>query len=78
MRLRLTGTSQEIAAVLPVLAAVLDVQETSEFYPHRGASVLGRVYLDVAGVRAGAVRATATRTDDNQAGIDQRRGGALA
>jgi hypothetical protein len=47
MRLRLTGTSQEIAAVLPVLAAVLDVQETSEFYPNRGASVLGRVYLDI-------------------------------
>ncbi|WP_406640457.1 hypothetical protein [Amycolatopsis sp. WGS_07] len=48
MRIRLMGTEAEIAAVAERLASVLEVQEISEFYPNRGASVLGRVYLTVA------------------------------
>jgi hypothetical protein len=57
------GTRAEINDVLPVLTAVLVVQEVSEFYLNRGASQLGRVYLEVAGPLNTSVRATAVRTD---------------
>lgn len=43
MRLRISGTRAECDAAV---AAVLAVREVSGFFPNRGASVLGRVYLD--------------------------------
>lgn len=59
MRIRLTGTREECAAAVDALGAVLIVREVSEFYPNRGSSSLGRVYLDTepaTGPRAGVVR----------------------
>jgi hypothetical protein len=70
MKLRLMGTRDEINAVLPVLTAVLLVDEVSDFYPNKGRSRLGRVYLDVAGPALGSVvdtvRAEAVRADQPQ------------
>lgn len=64
MRIRLMGTEDEIAAIAERLATVLDVREVSDFYPNRGASKLGRVYLDVAVPAAPpVVRADAERVD---------------
>ncbi len=47
MKLRLTGTEQECADAVAALAAGFVLREVSGFYPHRGTSALGRVYLDV-------------------------------
>jgi hypothetical protein len=51
MKLRLTGTHDEcdvVAGALPErLAGVAEVLDVSEFYPNRGTTVLGRVYLEV-------------------------------
>jgi hypothetical protein len=66
MKIRLMGTRDEINAVLPVLTAVLTVEEVSDFRPNRGTSRLGRVYLDVAGARPDIVRAEAVRADREQ------------
>lgn len=74
MQIRLMGARDEINAVLPVLTAVLTVQEVSDFYPNRGASQLGRVYLDVAGSQAGVVRADAVRADRPEVGPAGERG----
>lgn len=66
MKIRITGTEQEIAAIVPLLRAVLEIQELSAFYANRGESQLGRVYLEVKGPRpdgAATVQAAATRTD---------------
>ncbi len=46
MKLRLTGTDTECAAAVEALRGVFVVREVSGFYPNRGVSVLGRVYLD--------------------------------
>lgn len=48
MRIRVEGTETEIAAAVERIATVLEVQEASNFYPNRGSSVLGRVYLTIA------------------------------
>ncbi|WP_200834728.1 hypothetical protein [Amycolatopsis alkalitolerans] len=48
MRIRVEGTETEVAAAVDRIGAVLDVQESSRFYPNRGASQLGRIYLTVA------------------------------
>ena len=62
MRIRVEGTRAEVDAATEVLRQVLDVQEVSGFYPNRGASVLGRVYLTVAAPTAPTtVRACAER-----------------
>ncbi|MFE0027074.1 hypothetical protein [Amycolatopsis sp. NPDC059021] len=64
MKIRLMGTRTEIAAVVTRLATVLDVQEVSDFYPNRGASALGRVYLTIATpTDPTTVRADAERAD---------------
>jgi hypothetical protein len=50
VQIRLSGTHEEIRAVLTALAPVLDIREASDFYPNNrrgGISRLGRVYLDV-------------------------------
>jgi hypothetical protein len=51
MKLRLTGTRNEcqlLANALPArLADLAEVVEVSDFYTNRGASVLGRVYVEV-------------------------------
>lgn len=70
MRIRLMGTRAEIDAVLAVLPAVLDVREVSTFYPNRGDSTLGRVYVEVGGVRPATLRASAVR--DTTVRADQR------
>jgi len=46
MKIRLSGTEEEIVEVIKPLATVLEIRETSTFYPNRGSSVIGRVYLD--------------------------------
>lgn len=52
MQIRLTGTRQEctdFAAVLPdLIAHCAQVRQVSGFYPNRGTSLLGRLYLDLA------------------------------
>lgn len=51
MKLRLTGTKDEcelLAKELPSrLTGLAQVLEVSGFYTNRGASVLGRIYVDV-------------------------------
>lgn len=47
MRIRVEGTETDTAVAAELIATVLDVQEASRFYPNRGASQLGRVYLTV-------------------------------
>jgi hypothetical protein len=47
MKLRLHGTGEEVAEATHRLVEVLDVVSVSHPYPHRGASVLVRVYLEV-------------------------------
>jgi hypothetical protein len=47
MRIRLSGTPKEIGAVLTAMAEVLEFREVSEFYPNRGVTKVGRVYVDV-------------------------------
>lgn len=61
MRIRVEGTRAEADAVIEVVRQVLDVQEVSGFYPNRGTSALGRVYLTVAAPTAPVVRARAER-----------------
>ncbi len=46
MKIRLHGTAAECAAVTTRLAEVVDVVSVSEPYPHRGQSVLVRVYVE--------------------------------
>jgi hypothetical protein len=80
MRIRLMGTRTEIAAAVDALRSVLEVREVSDFYPNRGASQLGRVYLDIDGVLSNPVPATATRADGSREiggrrAIEGRRGG---
>jgi hypothetical protein len=47
MKVRLHGTSGEVAEATRRLVEVLDVVAISDPYPDRGASVLVRVYLEV-------------------------------
>jgi hypothetical protein len=53
VKIRLSGTRSEIAEVMPALEAALDVREISDFYPNRGSSTLGRVYVDAVARTAG-------------------------
>lgn len=46
MRIRLTGTAEETQAAVTVLADLFEVREVSEFYPNKGTTRLGRIYLD--------------------------------
>ncbi|WP_219420429.1 hypothetical protein [Pseudonocardia nigra] len=75
MKLRLIGTEAECAAAIVALAAGFELREVSGFYPNRGATVLGRVYVDAEPwqVHAGSgrpstgrVRATTRRTDQHR------------
>ena len=45
MKLRLTGTDTECQAAVAALAAGFEIREVSGFYPNRGTSLLGRVYV---------------------------------
>lgn len=56
LKIRITGTAQDCAATVAALTGVLELRDVSDFYPNRGTSVLGRVYLD-------AALTTATPTD---------------
>lgn len=77
MKIRLMGTEEEINTVVPVLTAVLIVHEVSDFYPNRGKSRLGRVYLDVAGPAPNIVHGTAVRTDQPTTAIEPTRRGEI-
>lgn len=70
MRIRLEGTRAEVDAAVPALAHGFEVQEVSGFYPNRGASVLGRVYVTATVLPAHIVRARATRLDTTTARLD--------
>ncbi|ONF62311.1 hypothetical protein [Amycolatopsis keratiniphila] len=63
MKIRIEGTAQETAAGADLLREVFNVREVSTFYPNRGRSTLGRVYVDVEFAQPGPVRATATRVE---------------
>lgn len=56
MRIRLMGTRDETDRIVTALRAVLQVREVSDWYPNRGASLLGRVYLDAEPPDAGTPR----------------------
>lgn len=47
MDFRITGTQDDITAAIEKLKAVFEVLEVSSFYPNRGDSKLGRVYVKV-------------------------------
>jgi hypothetical protein len=47
MKIRLMGTPQEIEAIQAGLAKGLEILESSAYYPNRGDSKLGRVYVEV-------------------------------
>ncbi|WET79217.1 hypothetical protein P3102_35200 [Amycolatopsis sp. QT-25] len=63
MKIRIEGTTHETEAAAELLREVFDVREVSRFYPNRGRSTLGRVYVDVEFARPISVRATATRVE---------------
>lgn len=63
MKIRLMGTPDECAAAVDALRAAFDLHEVSGFYPNRGDSKLGRVYVDGVPLGGQPVRATAERTD---------------
>lgn len=50
MRIRITGTRTETERAASTIAEILPVLETSRFYPNRGGSELGRIYLEVPSV----------------------------
>jgi hypothetical protein len=60
MRLRLGGTREECEVLveqLPArLAGLVEVLEVSDFYPNRGTTVLGRVYVEIRLNNAGGDR----------------------
>lgn len=66
MKIRVEGTRAEVDATTALLGHVLDVHEVSRFYPNRGASVLGRVYLTVAAPNPDVVRAWTERLDQHR------------
>ncbi|GHH57620.1 hypothetical protein [Lentzea cavernae] len=64
MKIRLMGTSDELNAAIPLLGEVFEVLEVNGPYANRGASKLGRVYVEVAApAPAGPVQAHAVRAD---------------
>lgn len=66
MKIRLLGTEAELGQAVGVLirSGAFDVHEVSDFYPNRGNSKLGRVYVEaVVDPRGAVVRAEATRLD---------------
>lgn len=64
MKIRLTGTEAEARAGAAMLRDVLDVREESGFYPNRGASRLGRIYLDAETTSAPNSSTTPRRKDN--------------
>lgn len=66
MKIRIEGTQNEVTAAARLVAEVLDVHEVSRFYPNRGHSTLGRVYLTVGSPASRRVWAEATRLDRSQ------------
>jgi hypothetical protein len=75
MKIRLSGTKDGCAAAVAALAAGFVLREVSGFYPNRGATVLGRVYVDVE-PRPEVVHATATRDERRAIGGELPEGGA--
>lgn len=63
MRIRLEGTRAEVDAAVTALASGFEIQEVSGFYPNRGPSVLGRIYVTATVRPAPTVRARSTRLD---------------
>ncbi|MET9231419.1 hypothetical protein [Lentzea sp. NPDC003310] len=63
MKIRLEGTRDEIPNMVRALALGYEIQEVSDYYPNRGASVLGRVYVTATVLPADIVTARVTRLD---------------
>lgn len=47
MEIRLTGTEEEIIEAAAKIKTCFEVSEVSRFYPNRGSSDQGRVYVKV-------------------------------
>lgn len=47
VNMRISGTKAECEEAIRLIALSGVIREQSKFYPNRGASLLGRVYLDV-------------------------------
>ncbi len=47
IKVRLSGTKIECSEMVKKIAQIGKIREESVFYPNRGDSLLGRVYLDV-------------------------------
>lgn len=62
MELRITGTPTECEQAADVLRTAFEVREVSRFYPNRGESSLGRVFVQVA-LKPAVVRAQSARMD---------------
>lgn len=60
MKIRVEATASEAEAAVQALRQVFEVQEVSRFYPNRGSSTLGRVYVTAA-LPSPATSAQATR-----------------
>jgi hypothetical protein len=63
VEIRITGTPTECAEAAEVLRTAFEVREVSRFYPNRGESSLGRVFVHAAFKPSGVVRADAARLD---------------
>lgn len=75
MKIRVEGTRAEVDAAVQQVRLVLNVQEVSHFYPNRGASTLGRVYLTIGpSTSAPPVRADAARADRPHRTLEAGRG----
>ncbi|MDX8055768.1 hypothetical protein SK571_40870 [Lentzea sp. BCCO 10_0798] len=70
MRIRLEGTRDEVENAAQALALGFEVLEVSGFYPNRGASVLGRVYVTATVLPAHLLRARSTRMDTSAPRLD--------
>jgi hypothetical protein len=62
VKIRLSGTEDEIAEMIEAVASVVEIRETSGFYLNRGSSVIGRVYLDAV-PRRSVIHADSERDD---------------
>lgn len=51
MEIRLTGERAEIRRAIAEIEKVLDVRSASVWYPNRGSTRLGRVYIDAVPAR---------------------------
>lgn len=71
MRFRLEGTPEEVEQAVEAMREVFEVQEVSGFYPNRGQSVFGRVYVTAKPILRSAIQAEATRINPTKPRVNQ-------